>query len=98
MAVKEKPRKKAATAGSVSRTILPTDVYTLKAATELLGVRENTLPREIRLRRLRASRRGGRYYILGSWLLQWLEAGEIRRPAAEPVVPTQPAEAHAAAR
>jgi hypothetical protein len=82
MPAKEKaPKRKSATARSTFRTILPTDVYNLKAATELLGVRENTLPREIRLRRLRASKRGGRYFILGVWLLQWLESGEIRRPA-----------------
>jgi hypothetical protein len=90
MPAKEKLRKKAATVRSMSRTILPTDVYNLKAATELLGVRQNTLPREIRLRRLRASKRGGRYFILGSWLLQWLEAGEIRRPAAAPAALAQP--------
>ena len=66
-----------------SRTVNPTDVYTLNSATDLLGVRVNTLPREIRLRRLRASKRGGRYFILGEWLLEWIKRGEIRRPVAD---------------
>jgi hypothetical protein len=54
-------------------------VYTIPAATAALPARTNTLPREIRLGRLRASKRGGRYYILGEWLLEWLRAGEVRR-------------------
>jgi hypothetical protein len=59
-------------------TVIATNVYTLAAAAEALGLRTNTLPREVRLKRLRASKRGGRYYILGSWLLEWIETGEVR--------------------
>jgi hypothetical protein len=62
-------------------TIVPTNVYTVPAAAEALSAKANTLPREIRLRRLRASKRGGRYYILGEWLIEWLRAGEIRKNA-----------------
>jgi len=41
-------------------------VYSLPALTAALGLRKNTLPREIRLgRRLRRSVRAGRVYILG---------------------------------
>ena len=54
-------------------------VYDLEAARTTLGLKQGTLPREIRMRRLRASKRGGRYYILGQWLLDWLAAGEVHR-------------------
>jgi hypothetical protein len=57
--------------------IAPTAAYGIEQARMMLGLRKNTLPREIRLRRLRVSRRGGRYYILGSWLLAWIRAGEV---------------------
>jgi hypothetical protein len=58
------------------------------AAAAALGLKPNTLPREIRLGRLEARRRAGRFYILGRWLVAWLEAGEAHRswgrPAAAP--------------
>jgi hypothetical protein len=62
----------------------PRAVYTLESARSSLGLARGCLPREIRLRRLRASKRAGRYFLMGSWLIEWLEAGEIRRsqPAA----------------
>jgi hypothetical protein len=28
---------------------------------------------------LRCSKRAGRYWILGEWLLEWLRGGEVRR-------------------
>jgi hypothetical protein len=59
--------------------IHPRAVYTLQSAREALSLAKATLPREIRLRRLRASKRAGRYFILGAWLLQWLRDGEISR-------------------
>jgi hypothetical protein len=31
----------------------------------------------VREGRLRIARRAGRYYILGRWLLEWLEGGEL---------------------
>jgi hypothetical protein len=80
MRLKEKPTAAAATSRLTRQvqTISPTDVFTLATLTETLGVRVNTLPREIRKRRLRAAKRGGRYYILGEWVIEWLRAGEVR--------------------
>jgi hypothetical protein len=66
-----------------SRTIRDNDVYTVPSLTEILDVRPNTLPREIRKKRLRAAKRAGKYFILGVWVLEWLRAGEIRKPGAE---------------
>jgi hypothetical protein len=62
----------------------PHAVGTIAQWTAVLGLGETTLLREVRRRRLRASRRGGRYYVLGEWLLQWLETGvrDERRDAA----------------
>jgi hypothetical protein len=59
--------------------IFPEGVYTPAIVTERLGLAKGTMPREIRLRRLRVSKRGGRYYLLGSWVLDWLRGGEVRR-------------------
>jgi hypothetical protein len=60
--------------------IIPTGVYDLEALRIGLGFRPSTLPRELRLGRLRVSKRGGRYFVLGEWLLEWLRAGEVSRP------------------
>ena len=60
--------------------IRPTAVYRPAQVRQLLGLREHTLAREIREGRLRVSRRAGMYFFLGRWLLEWLEAGEVRRP------------------
>jgi hypothetical protein len=57
----------------------PQAVYSLEAARGALGLAPATLRREIRLGRLRVSKRAGRYYLLGVWLLEWLEAGEVTR-------------------
>jgi hypothetical protein len=57
--------------------IVPTAVYTLAAARAALGLRETSLKREIRSRRLVCSKRCGRYYLLGEHLLAWLREGEI---------------------
>jgi hypothetical protein len=53
-------------------------VYGLDSLRAALSLRRGTLPREIKLGRLRCSRRAGRVFILGSWVLQWLEAGAVR--------------------
>jgi hypothetical protein len=44
-----------------------------------LGLAKGCLPREIRLGRLRASKRAGKYLIVGAWLLEWIESGEVKR-------------------
>jgi hypothetical protein len=57
----------------------PHAVYTIPSAAAALGLAKETLPREIRLGRLQARKRGGRYFILGQWLLDWLASGEPHR-------------------
>jgi hypothetical protein len=59
--------------------ILPNQIFTIASLTSCLGLKAGTVPREIRLRRLRCSKRAGRVFILGSWVLEWLRDGE-RRP------------------
>jgi hypothetical protein len=65
----------------------PRAVYSRDQAREALGLRENSLGREIRAGRLRVAKRCGRYFILGSWILDWLEAGIVSRgkPAQGPL-------------
>jgi hypothetical protein len=67
-------------------------VYTLEQARQTLQLAKNCLPREIRLGRLRAAKRAGKYLILGIWLLQWVQAGEVRRRQAQPTTGTNDAE------
>lgn len=57
-------------------------VYDLQAARSALALTKGTLPREIKLGRLRAAKRAGKYLILGRWLREWIEAGEVPRRAA----------------
>jgi hypothetical protein len=63
----------------------PHAVFTGAQLVELLGLRTSTLRREIREKRLRVSKRAGRYYFLGTWVREWLEAGEISLKGAENV-------------
>jgi hypothetical protein len=58
--------------------IEPRGVYTMQTARAALQLAKGTLSREIRLGRLRVSARGGRRYILGAWLLEWIASGELR--------------------
>lgn len=58
----------------------PTAVYDPTVVREILGLTKTTLSREIRQGRLRVTKRAGRYYFLGEWLLEWLRGGEVRRP------------------
>jgi hypothetical protein len=50
-------------------------VYLLGQLKTLLGLSKTTLVREARLGRLRVSRRAGKYFTLGSWVLRWIEDG-----------------------
>jgi hypothetical protein len=70
----------------IEHLIHRTAVYSLESGRLALGLKRDTLRREVRLGRLRVAKRAGRYYVLGAWLLQWLEGGEVRRrrPAAAP--------------
>lgn len=54
-------------------------VYDLALATSLLGLSKSCLKGEARNHRLRVARRGGKYYVIGSWLLEWLKKGEVGR-------------------
>ena len=65
--------------------IHPQAVYDRDAARIALGLTKTTLARELRKGRIRCSKRAGSYYILGQWLLEWLETGEVpRRNATDP--------------
>ena len=68
-------------------------VYTAIHAQAALGLKRSTLSREFREGRLRVARRAGRRYILGSWLLAWIEAGsELRvvEPNTDGIPPYSP--------
>ena len=68
--------------------VQPTAVYSLDDARRLLRLKKNCLPREVRLGRLRVSKGAGRYFVLGQWLLDWVAAGELTRPARKSADPT----------
>jgi hypothetical protein len=57
--------------------IHPHAIYTVKALQDALGLAPTTIRREVRLRRLRVARRAGKYFILGKWILDWIESGEV---------------------
>jgi hypothetical protein len=59
--------------------IHPTAVYDLAQARAALGLAKGTLSREIPLKRLRVSERAGKKWVLGAWLLAWIEEGDRRR-------------------
>jgi hypothetical protein len=76
------PRTKLATEVPTADTvhvIAETGVYTVDDAIRIFRLRKSTIRREIREGRLRVSKRAGRYFLLGRWLLSWIEGGEIRR-------------------
>jgi hypothetical protein len=68
--------------------IVRSAVYDLAQARVALGLAKATLGREIRLGRLRVSKRAGKYLILGRWLLAWIESGEVRRHKPAPSATT----------
>jgi excisionase family DNA binding protein len=59
--------------------IEPTAVYSVAEAQAVLRLKNSTIRRELREGRLRVSKRAGRHYLLGEWLLEWLRGGEIKR-------------------
>lgn len=58
--------------------IEPNAVYYREDVQRIFRLRPTSIRREIREKRLRVSRRCGRYRILGKWLLEWIEQGELR--------------------
>jgi hypothetical protein len=59
--------------------IRPNAIFTIASLTEALGLRKGTIPRELRLGRLRFAKRAGRVLIMGSWVLQWIANAEVKR-------------------
>jgi hypothetical protein len=59
--------------------IHPCAVYTVDSLRSVLGLTKTTIGREVRLGRLRVTKRAGKYYLLGRWVLQWLKDGEHHR-------------------
>jgi hypothetical protein len=57
----------------------PNGVYFVDTFQAIFRLRKSSLRREIRENRLRVSKRCGRYYLLGEWILDWLRDGELRR-------------------
>ena len=63
------------------RTVIrPTEVFDKAGLLQTVGIRESTVRREIRLGRLKAYRRGGRYFFLGNDVLDWLRGGLVDQP------------------
>jgi hypothetical protein len=65
------------------RIVHPDAVHTLGEWQVLLGLPRNTLKREARLGRLRVSKRAGRLWSLGVWVVDWIVAGEVKRRVAD---------------
>jgi hypothetical protein len=59
-------------------------VFRLSELQCVLGLLPSTLKREARRRRLRVSKRAGMLWTTGRWVHEWLESGEVKRPAASP--------------
>lgn len=57
----------------------PTAVYTVPQLRAALGLTASTVRHEVRAGRLRVARRAGRYWMLGAWVLEWIEGGELSR-------------------
>jgi hypothetical protein len=78
------PSKQAAVAERcVASEILPTSVYTMDQLRRAFGLKTSSLAREIREKRLRVSKRCGKYYFLGAWVIEWLLPGELKKKAAD---------------
>jgi hypothetical protein len=73
------PVKAATAAPPAVRTIPADGVWLLNELGEFMRLPRTCLKREARLGRLRVSKRSGRYFVLGQWVREWLEAGEVKR-------------------
>jgi hypothetical protein len=71
-------------AQALPHVIDPRAVYFPEDVRRIFRLKASTIRREVREGRLRVAKRAGRYYLLGAWLLAWIEAGELKRcPAAD---------------
>jgi hypothetical protein len=68
----------AAPAPPVVRVIPAESIFRLHELRAVLGLPMTTLRREARAGRLRVARRAGWYWTLGTWVREWLEAGEVK--------------------
>jgi hypothetical protein len=90
--VREKAETRSPPGEVVPHVIHPNAVYTVAQLQRALLLRSSTIRREYREGRLRISKRAGRHYVLGEWVLEWIRAGELpNRRMVEPTgqPPTQ---------
>lgn len=80
------PRPTAAVNGHAAEPAAPAahvidlyGVYSVEDAIKIFRLKKSTIRREIREGRLRVSKRAGRYFILGEWIIEWLRSGELPR-------------------
>jgi hypothetical protein len=66
-------------------TLDPHAIFDADSFRRAFRLRLSSLRREVREGRLRVSKRCGKYYILGQWVIDWLEAGELRRTTTTPL-------------
>src|SRR5262249_21734273 len=69
---------------SEPHTIHPTSVYSVDEAQAILRLKDSSIRREVREGRLKVAKRCGRYYLLGKWIIEWLETGQLKRDQREP--------------
>ncbi len=60
--------------------INPSGYYDKEAVSKLLGIPASTVSRAVNALQLRSSKRGGKLFFRGQWLIDWLE-GEDSQPA-----------------
>lgn len=65
--------------------VQPNAVFRKAGLMAVSGMPASGINREVRLGRLRVGRRGGKLYSLGCWVLEWLQAGELKSPKPKPV-------------
>jgi hypothetical protein len=58
--------------------IHPDMVFTRESFLRTFGLRQSSLRREVREGRLKVQKRCGKYFILGSEVLNWLRGGDYR--------------------
>lgn len=80
----------AAHAAFAAHVIDPNAVYGVEDARQIFRLKQSTIRREVREGRLRIAKRAGRYFLLGRWLIEWIEGGELRRPAGRPTAMGNP--------
>ena len=83
--VVEAPAEQHPQALLLQRVIHVDAVHPLTEWGSILGLPRHTLKREARLGRLRVSRRAGRLWATGLWMLEWIRGGEVRRRRAAEV-------------